>query len=127
MKPLTREWVDKAEGDWHTATRELRARKSPNYDAACFHAQQCVEKYLKARLSEAEVSIPRTHDLVLLLDLILPDEPLLLIERAPLGILSESAVELRYPGESADKSFAKTNVTTCRRVRVLIRTSLGLH
>ncbi|MEG3864862.1 MULTISPECIES: HEPN domain-containing protein [unclassified Microcoleus] len=46
MNPLTVEWVDKAEGDFTTALRELRARKSPNYDAACFHAQQCVEKYL---------------------------------------------------------------------------------
>lgn len=36
MKPLTQEWFDKAEGDWVTAGRELRARKDPNYDAACF-------------------------------------------------------------------------------------------
>jgi HEPN domain-containing protein len=43
MTPLTQEWVDKAEGDFITATRELRARKSPNFDAACFHAQQCAE------------------------------------------------------------------------------------
>jgi hypothetical protein len=34
MKPLTREWVKKAEGDFATAQRELRARKSPNYDSA---------------------------------------------------------------------------------------------
>lgn len=47
MKPLTQEWFDKAEGDWVTAGRELRARKDPNYDAACFHAQQYAEKYLK--------------------------------------------------------------------------------
>jgi HEPN domain-containing protein len=41
--------VTKAEGDFLTAGRELRARKSPNYDAVCFHAQQCAEKYLKAK------------------------------------------------------------------------------
>ena len=29
MHPLTCEWVDKAEGDFLTAGRELRARKSP--------------------------------------------------------------------------------------------------
>jgi len=45
MKPSTREWVDKAEADFATAGRELRARRQPNFDAACFHAQQCVEKY----------------------------------------------------------------------------------
>ena len=40
MKPLTREWVEKGEADWNTARRELRVRKSPNFDAVCFHAQQ---------------------------------------------------------------------------------------
>ena len=45
MNPLTLEWVEKAEGDWLTAQREYRARKAPNYDAACFHAQQVAEKY----------------------------------------------------------------------------------
>src|SRR5438105_6810290 len=72
MKRLTREWVKKAEGDFVTAQRELRARKSPNYDSACFHSQQCVEKYLKARLQEANISFPHTHDLGALLNLILP-------------------------------------------------------
>jgi HEPN domain-containing protein len=46
MNPLTLEWIDKAEGDWITASREYRARRQPNYDAACFHAQQTAEKYL---------------------------------------------------------------------------------
>jgi HEPN domain-containing protein len=50
--PLTPEWIEKAEGDFHSALRELRARKNPNYSSACFHAQQCVEKYLKGRLQE---------------------------------------------------------------------------
>ena len=45
MKPLTREWVEKAENDWGSLNREIRARKNPNYDAACFFAQQCVEKF----------------------------------------------------------------------------------
>jgi len=39
MKPITLEWVAKAEGDWDSAQREYRARQRPNYDAACFHAQ----------------------------------------------------------------------------------------
>ena len=76
MKPLTREWVEKAEGDLITAARECRARKSPNYDAACFHAQQCAEKFLKARLQEADIPFGRTHNLTTLLDLLLPIEPL---------------------------------------------------
>ena len=60
MKPLAREWVNKAEGDFATAARETRARKSPNYDAAHFHAQQCVEKYLEALLQECGIAFGRT-------------------------------------------------------------------
>ena len=29
MNPETAKWVSKAEGDFHTARRELRARKAP--------------------------------------------------------------------------------------------------
>jgi HEPN domain-containing protein len=75
MKPLTHEWIGKAEGDFATAKREVRARKAPNYDAACFHAQQCVEKYLKARLQEATIPFGRTHDLSALLNLLLSVSP----------------------------------------------------
>lgn len=48
MNSLTAEWIEKAEADFHSAQREYRARKHPNYDAACFHAQQSIEKYMKA-------------------------------------------------------------------------------
>jgi HEPN domain-containing protein len=57
MTSQVAEWISKAEGDFLTAGRELRARKSPNYDAVCFHAQQCAEKYLKAVLQENEKRI----------------------------------------------------------------------
>jgi HEPN domain-containing protein len=56
MKPLTSEWVEKAEGDFATAGREIRVRKTPNFDAVCFHAHQCAEKYLKA-IHGAEPSV----------------------------------------------------------------------
>ena len=63
MKNLVLEWVAKAEGDFYTATRERRARLNPNPDALCFHAQQCIEKYLKAWLHDHKAAYPRTHDL----------------------------------------------------------------
>lgn len=53
MKATAREWIEKAEADFLSASREYRARKKPNFDAACFFAQQCIEKYLKGRLAEA--------------------------------------------------------------------------
>jgi HEPN domain-containing protein len=63
MTPLTREWVEKAEGDYNSAWLLYRARKTPSYDGACFHAQQCAEKYMKARLQEASIPFRKTHDL----------------------------------------------------------------
>lgn len=72
MNDLTAEWIAKAEGDYATAGRELRARRRPNYDAVCFHAQQTAEKYLKAFLQENGADFPKTHSLIELLQLALP-------------------------------------------------------
>jgi len=126
MKSLTREWVEKAEGDFATASRELRARKSPNYDAACFHAQQCIEKYLEARLQEADIACGRTHNLVAPLDFLGPLEPAWEILRPHLRALTAFAVTFRYPGESADKEDAREALTLCRTVRRRIRHDLGI-
>ena len=127
MKPLTREWVGKAEGDFATATRELRARKAPNYDAACFHAQQCAEKYLKARLQEAAISFGKTHNLVALLDLFIPIDPSWETLRPHLRVLTVFAVEVRYPGETADKGEAREALALCREVRRRVRVSLRIE
>jgi len=50
MNGTVKEWVLKAEADFATAGRELQATTAQNYDAVCFHAQQCVEKLMKALL-----------------------------------------------------------------------------
>ena len=126
MKPLTREWIQKAEGDFATASREMRARKSPNYDSACFHAQQCVEKYFKARLQEAAIEFPFTHDLGKLLTLLLPVEPLWAGLMTSAKLVTRHAVKARYPGSSATREVAKDMVARCRDIRALARESLGL-
>ena len=76
MLPMTREWVAKAESDYDGACEALRSRKKSRRDRICFFSQQCVEKYLKARLTEAGMTFPRTHELSILLQLCLPFEPL---------------------------------------------------
>ena len=126
MKPPTCEWVEKAEGDWYTALRELRARAHPNPDAVCFHAQQSAEKYLKALLQERELVFPRTHALDLLVSLLAAAEPSWEGLRLRLRKLSEGAVALRYPGESADMKMAREALATCREVRRRARLNLGL-
>ena len=127
MNPLTREWISKAEGDFATAEREVRARKKPNYDAACFHAQQCAEKYLKAFLQEKDIPFGKTHNLVALLDQALEAFSSLELLRPDLQRLNIYAVQFRYPGESADKDTAREAVSVCRIVRERLRTTLGLR
>jgi HEPN domain-containing protein len=126
MKPLTPEWIEKAEGDHATAEREMRARRSPNFDSACFHSQQCAEKYLKAILQENSISIPKTHDMLVLLDLILPIDPIWETYRSGLSELTEYAVQFRYPGESATKEQAVRALKLCRIIRKQARDTLGL-
>jgi HEPN domain-containing protein len=127
MNPLTLEWITKAEGDFSTAGRELKVRKSPNLDTVCFHSQQVAEKYLKAFLQENGQSIPKTHILLDLLALCIKIDPTFQIIRADLNILEGYAVQFRYPGQSADKTEAKSAYKTATVARDFIRNRLGLE
>jgi HEPN domain-containing protein len=125
MNALTAEWVEKAEGDYTTAERETRARKRPNYDAACFHAQQCAEKYLKAFLQEYSTSFPKTHSLIDLLQLVLSQDASFELQRDLLIRLERYAVRYRYPGEMADKEEAQSALRAAKTVRMFLRQKLG--
>lgn len=126
MKPMTAEWVAKAEGDFATLERESRARTRPNYDGICFHAQQCAEKYLKARLCEAGLAISKVHDLTSLLKAALAVEPKWAGFEADLAYLTDFAVSFRYLGEAADRVSAREASRRCRAFRQAARRSLGL-
>jgi HEPN domain-containing protein len=125
MKPLTQEWVKKAEADFLSVKRELRLRNRPNLDGACFHAQQCIEKYLKARLQEAERPFPKTHNLIHLLDLLKSIEPMWEAMRPGLNRLNLFSVQFRYPGRDATRDIAKEALKICREIRAVVRESLG--
>ncbi len=126
MTPITREWVEKAEGDYAVVRRELRVRKDPNYDGVCFHSQQCVEKYLKARLQEAVVAFPKTHDLVELLRLLRPLEPTWWTFWRKMRALTNYAVAVRYPGTFATRVQARRAFERCRELRKVARRALRL-
>jgi HEPN domain-containing protein len=126
MKPSTLEWIEKAEEDWEMMLKGYRARKKPVYSAACFHAQQCAEKYLKGRLEEAGVAFRKTHDLRELLDQTSAIEPGWKSLENELDSLNDYSVSYRYPKRSADKAEATVAVSACRKVRRVIRTAFGL-
>jgi HEPN domain-containing protein len=126
MKPVTAEWVEKAEEDYAAAVYLSRKRKSAVPSIVCFHCQQCAEKYLKALLVEAGIRFPKTHDLLALLKLLEAVAPFLVSFRGKLELLNDYAVEFRYPSESATKTEARTAVANCRATREAVRKGLGL-
>jgi HEPN domain-containing protein len=91
----------------------------------CFHSQQAVEKYFKALLHEMGLTVPRTHDLENLIDLLLPHDATLAPLRRSLKTLTQFAVEYRYPGISATARQAQTSLTKARRVQDEIYRRLG--
>ena len=107
MNGTVKEWVLKAEADFATAGRELQATAAPNYDAVCFHAQQCVEKLMKALLIHLGVTPSRTHDLRALDALLAPVCPGWSWAAQDLRFLTRAPVDFRYPGEEADEEEAR--------------------
>lgn len=61
-----------------------------------FHAQQAVEKLLKAVLVQRDVQFARTHDLKYLVELLADEELVLPVDVADLVDLTEYAVAQRY-------------------------------
>ena len=126
MTPRTRDWLRKAEADRRIARRGVRLRP-PEYDDACFHCQQAVEKYLKALLCERGFTVPHTHDLVALTDHVLPSDPSVGRLQKRVGRLTAYAVRFRYPGAHSDRRRAIAATKTVERVRNEIRRLLGLR
>jgi HEPN domain-containing protein len=122
---VVRQWVQKAENDLTTAAHTLKLGKQTPTDTVCFHAQQCVEKYLKALLVAQEIDFARTHHIDALL-VLLPARlrPELTVKEQVL--LTDYAVSTRYPGdyEEIPLDQAKRAVRIARRVRSQVRRHL---
>jgi len=69
----------------------------PIVGPVCFHAQQAAEKAMKALLVAAESDVPRTHDLVALVKLLVPVFPEAASLRESAARLAPYAVSTRYP------------------------------
>ncbi len=122
ITPVVREWVTKAENDLKNAAHTLRMGEGCPADTVCFHAQQCVEKYLKAYLVLEGTDFPKTHDVERVWNL-LPEgaRPKLSLEDQ--RRLTAYATFMRYPGDYEPVSLteARRAVRIARRVRTAIR------
>ena len=100
---LARRWLVRAEHDIITARQTLLLLDGPT-DTPCFHAQQAIEKALKALLTANQVVFPRTHDLLRVLDLALLLMPDLDLYREQFADMETYAVDVRYPDLGFDPS-----------------------
>ena len=119
-------WAALAEEDYLLPRSALR-RKEPLRYGACFHAQQCAEKYLKATLVLHEKAFPKTHDLLALSDLCAQTGILVPIAPDELDRLSAYAVQVRYPGDEPTLEAARHAMEVSKAVRRFVRGLLGIH
>jgi HEPN domain-containing protein len=121
---LVAEWVKKADLDFSTS---LRLSAEPEFrDIVVFHAQQAVEKYLKALLTRHQMEFPKTHVIRRLLLLLQPVESELADALEDANWLSPFGVDIRYPADfpetlPGDEARA---VELARRVKSAVMTVL---
>ena len=117
--------AERAEEDFILARTAVR-RKQPLTYGACFHAQQCAEKYMKALLISKGADFPKTHDLLMLNGLCSSNGIFLEIDSKHLNTLTDYAVRTRYPGEAPTVDDAKEAVELAKLIRNFARKFLGM-
>ena len=122
---VAREWVTKAENDLKTAVHTLTMGEDCPTEMVCFHAQQCVEKYLKASLVYNSIDFPKIHDIEELVAL-LPQATSLDITIEEQRRLTEYATATRYPGDYEPIALveAREAVEIAQRIRNKIQSLL---
>jgi HEPN domain-containing protein len=96
VRPVTEAWLIKA-GDDLDAIRMLRGNPQLT-GVVAFHAQQCVEKCLKAVAEERLGTVPRVHDLRRLWEVVADQFPQSL-DIDVLRELTDIYTDCRYPGD----------------------------
>ena len=98
VKTAVKRWLAKAANDLVTAETMI-STVPPVVDTACFHAQQCVEKCLKAFLTAVDRHVEKTHSLPRLIGLCAEVDPAF-EAWAAIGVeLADYAVQCRYPDD----------------------------
>ncbi len=95
---IINDWLQRAYSDLNLGKAALRTKGVLPEDA-CFHAQQCAEKALKALLISLEQPFPHAHAIEVLLDLLKTRDLDVPHNVDQAFELSQYAVQTRYPGE----------------------------
>jgi HEPN domain-containing protein len=107
MKPVTKEWLDRADDDLSVAEEIIENENLTNMVA--FHAQQAVEKILKAMIEEYDIGFVKTHKLDFLLQKVKNhvafDADMIYIRK-----LDEVYTEARYPTDFGLLPYGKPTI-----------------
>ncbi len=97
-------WIKKAEGDLYNVQLLLNDENCQP-DICCFHSQQAAEKYLKGYFISHNLKFPKSHDLELLIRLLIQVKPNFIdILRNALK-LTDYAITPRYPDDTHEPTF----------------------
>ena len=125
-QPPEQDWFDKADDDLEAARRLLGPPK-PLPWVACYHAQQCAEKYLKGYLVAQSIEFNRVHDLFYLMQECAQVQPTFLELEDTTEILAKYGTGLRYPMDdfvAPDADEAREAVSLAAKVAAFVRQSL---
>jgi HEPN domain-containing protein len=92
MKPAVAAWLELAEIDLGAARALLKDADFPT--VVCFHAQQTVEKCLKALMESQGLNPPKSHDLIMLYG---HTGDLIQLEEDTLAKLNQIYIDAHYP------------------------------
>jgi HEPN domain-containing protein len=118
LAEASRTLLGKADDD-AAAARELAANPDISDEIVGFHAQQAVEKWLKALIADSGRQFEHTHDLRRLLTLARADRSALPVNADALIALTQYSVPLRYEDlldvEPLDRDEAMTLIDALGR------------
>jgi HEPN domain-containing protein len=117
MKPETQRWREYAEQDEASAGILLH---SYLYNPCLYHAQQAIEKYLKAVMSEHEIRIQRIHSIRGLVNTLTEHAVEVDIHDDEIDLIDSIYMPARYPVGSVLPLF-EPNQTICEQCLQIVQ------
>ena len=112
---LAKLWFRKAERDLGRSEKMAKQNVDADYEAACFFAQQAVEKYLKGFLALNGLIPEKTHNLPELLEACSRLKPMPDLHDLNLKAISEYALDARYAYEFEPSFEIAHEAASCAR------------
>lgn len=112
MKLITKEWLNRAKDDLTVIEEIIDNHNLTNMVA--FHAEQAVEKALKAIIEEFEIGFIKTHQLEFLLNKAKPHITFE-VDLTTIKKLDEVYIATRYPSDLGLMPYGKPTVEDAQR------------